>query len=472
MQETSGAASSTFATQVFLLLAAALLGLGGSARAGTEGLSSTFYGSGAGSTQYYGVGADNLSNTFIGESAGFDNTTGFANTFVGRRAGHLNVTANGNTAVGYDAGHYTTNERNSFFGYLAGYTNSTGYYNTYVGSEAGYSGTTGQFNAMLGIISGYSNTTGSFNTYLGSQAGQNNVSGSNNVFIGNAAGYTETGSNRLYIDNCMNGNPCTPPFIYGEFDNHLLKINGVLHVAADGATNSQLHFSLNNLDVGGWLTSVLDNNFFMSSGARYAGGQWYQRSSDGQSVIQGSGSLGYRIFTSSGHPAGTTFSPIARLHIDYNGQFGINTAPFGGHEIHTATGAYEAGGTWVNGSSRDYKHDIRELSGGEAAAVVAVLNPVKFRYNGDDDQQHVGFIAEDVPELVAMKDRRGLSPMDILAVLTKVVQEERERIAAQEQKLQAERSSRESLEERLQRLAAEVAQLRTRTQEASNEQQP
>jgi hypothetical protein len=35
----------------------------------------------------------------------------------------------------------------------------------------------------------------------------------------------------------------------------------------------------------------------------------------------------------------------------------------------------------------------------------------------------VGFIAEDVPDLVSTKDRKGLSPMDIVAVLTKVVQE-------------------------------------------------
>jgi hypothetical protein len=41
----------------------------------------------------------------------------------------------------------------------------------------------------------------------------------------------------------------------------------------------------------------------------------------------------------------------------------------------------------------------------------------------DKDEKHVGFIAEDVPELVAMKDRKSLSPMDIVAVLTKVVQE-------------------------------------------------
>lgn len=35
----------------------------------------------------------------------------------------------------------------------------------------------------------------------------------------------------------------------------------------------------------------------------------------------------------------------------------------------------------------------------------------------------MGFIAEDVPALVATRERKGLSAMDIVAVLTKVVQE-------------------------------------------------
>ena len=48
---------------------------------------------------------------------------------------------------------------------------------------------------------------------------------------------------------------------------------------------------------------------------------------------------------------------------------------------------------------------------------------MKYSYKADKDERHVGFIAEDVPDLVASKDRKSLSPMDITAVLTKVVQE-------------------------------------------------
>jgi len=37
------------------------------------------------------------------------------------------------------------------------------------------------------------------------------------------------------------------------------------------------------------------------------------------------------------------------------------------------------------------------------------LNPVTFKYKASEEERHVGFIAEDVPELVATKDRKGMS---------------------------------------------------------------
>ena len=42
----------------------------------------------------------------------------------------------------------------------------------------------------------------------------------------------------------------------------------------------------------------------------------------------------------------------------------------------------------------------------------------------------IGFIAEDVPELVATPDRKGLSAMDMVGVLTKAVQEQQQTIVA------------------------------------------
>ena len=91
-------------------------------------------------------------------------------------------------------------------------------------------------------------------------------------------------------------------------------------------------------------------------------------------------------------------------------------------------GAYCMGGVWVDGSSRAYKDGIVSLTAKEAVEAFKGLEPVKYVYRDDKEEQHIGFIAEDVPELVATKDRKGLSPMDIVAVLTKVVQEQQKTI--------------------------------------------
>jgi len=61
-------------------------------------------------------------------------------------------------------------------------------------------------------------------------------------------------------------------------------------------------------------------------------------------------------------------------------------------------------------------------------------------------KQHVEFIAEDVPELVGTKNRKGLSPMDIVAVLTKVAQEKSQLIEKLERALDAMENRLSALE--------------------------
>ena len=56
------------------------------------------------------------------------------------------------------------------------------------------------------------------------------------------------------------------------------------------------------------------------------------------------------------------------------------------------------------------------------------LRPTKFNYKNDPDDERLGFIAEEVPDLVATKDRRGLNPTEIVGILTKVVQEQQRKI--------------------------------------------
>ncbi len=71
----------------------------------------------------------------------------------------------------------------------------------------------------------------------------------------------------------------------------------------------------------------------------------------------------------------------------------------------------------------------------EALAALAGLEPVRFNYKQDESEVYVGFIAEDVPGLVASEDRSSLSTMDIVAVLTRVVQQQQQKIAELEMRL-------------------------------------
>jgi hypothetical protein len=87
-------------------------------------------------------------------------------------------------------------------------------------------------------------------------------------------------------------------------------------------------------------------------------------------------------------------------------------------------------------SSRELKENIAELSGKEAVEALKNLNPVKFNFKADSvKNRHIGFIAEDVPELVSTSDRKTLSPMDIVAVLTQALKEQQNTISVLAEKV-------------------------------------
>jgi len=92
-------------------------------------------------------------------------------------------------------------------------------------------------------------------------------------------------------------------------------------------------------------------------------------------------------------------------------------------------------GQWQDASSREYKENIHGLSAQEATTALAALEPVKFTYKSDASDECLGFIAEDVPDLVATSSRKTMSSMDVVAVLTKVVQEQQKTIAELQKKV-------------------------------------
>jgi hypothetical protein len=130
---------------------------------------------------------------------------------------------------------------------------------------------------------------------------------------------------------------------------------------------------------------------------------------------------------------------VQRMIITNIGYVGIGTSS-PANPLQMESGArVTAGGVWTDASSREYKQDIEPLPAAAARAALEQLVPVTFAYRADPAERHVGFVAEDVPSLVATADRKGLSPMDIVGVLTRVLQEQQAALA---------------------RLEAEVAELR------------
>ena len=138
-----------------------------------------------------------------------------------------------------------------------------------------------------------------------------------------------------------------------------------------------------------------------------------------------------------GTTANGTTSRAERMRITQNGNVGIGTQT-PKNPLEMASGAHvTAGGVWTNASSRTLKDNISELNADEALSALAELNPVRYNYKSQPGEEYLGFIAEDVPGLVATNARKSLSPMDIVAVLTKVVQQQQKKITELESRLNA-----------------------------------
>ncbi|MBA4372493.1 MAG: hypothetical protein C0402_06480 [Thermodesulfovibrio sp.] len=148
-------------------------------------------------------------------------------------------------------------------------------------------------------------------------------------------------------------------------------------------------------------------------------------------VVRAGGANGFSI-NSFASGTGMTVRPInfqvgssTKMTVASNGNVGIGTtAPASALHVN-GTISYTG---LSNVSSRTYKDNIEAVSAASAMKMVADLAPVSFTYLTDPDTKHMGFIAEDVPAQIATKDRKGVMVTEIIAVLTKVVQEQNKTI--------------------------------------------
>ena len=80
-------------------------------------------------------------------------------------------------------------------------------------------------------------------------------------------------------------------------------------------------------------------------------------------------------------------------------------------------------------SSKELKQDIIQLSTEEAYNLIEDLEPVKFAFKDDaTKKENIGFIAEDVPDIISSDDHKSVRYLEIISALTKVVKEQEKRI--------------------------------------------
>jgi hypothetical protein len=93
-------------------------------------------------------------------------------------------------------------------------------------------------------------------------------------------------------------------------------------------------------------------------------------------------------------------------------------------------------------SSREIKQDIISLSDDEAISMLNDLNPVKYDLKtGKNFRQNLGFIAEEMPDGLRSEDRKTISPLEIIPVLTKMIQLQQQAINSLQEDLRSLKAS-------------------------------
>ena len=72
----------------------------------------------------------------------------------------------------------------------------------------------------------------------------------------------------------------------------------------------------------------------------------------------------------------------------------------------------------------------------QAYSILNELKTVKFAFKDDSSKkENIGFIAEDVPDIVSSKDHKQIRYIEIISVLTKIVKEQDKKIRELERKI-------------------------------------
>ena len=151
-----------------------------------------------------------------------------------------------------------------------------------------------------------------------------------------------------------------------------------------------------------------------------------------------------------------------RMILDNEGFLGLGVANPANPIQHSNGAVLTAGGTWQSASSRATKRDIRTLEVADALAALQGLDPVRFYYKAEPGDEYLGFVAEDVPDLVATADHQRLGPLDIVAVLTKVVQQQQAAMTEQQAVINRQLTAMDQQQTAMSRQQATIDELASR----------
>jgi hypothetical protein len=385
------------------------------------------------SNTYQGQGA--LSNftsggneTAFGSAALTYNTTGTDNTALGTYAMLVNTTGGYNTAVGSNALYNNNGDENCAIGVYALFSNTTGSYNTATGLGALEYNTTGAYNTANGANALVGNATGSFNTAVGwnalslnngnyntatgayalwSIAGDANTATGYQALYNNEGGYNTAVGEEAAFSNVTG----TDNAVLGQFalySNTTGLSNTAVGEAAmyynNGSNNTAVGYSAINKNTTGGNNTALGNNALYSN-------------TTGSNNIAIGVSAGTSLTTGSNNIDIGNNGVAGEAKTIRVGKSGTQTSTF----IAGISGTTVAGGVGViigsTGklgtvvSSARFKEAIKPMD--KTSEAILALKPVTFRYKKELDPDGIpqfGLVAEDVekvnPDLVA-RDEQG-----------------------------------------------------------------
>jgi hypothetical protein len=185
--------------------------------------------------------------------------------------------------------------------------------------------------------------------------------------------------------------------------------------------NSAINFARGDGETGGFITFAVNN------GTDQMMLNQYGLELEGNLTVKGKISCGGKI---------AIFSPYFQRYISARGS--------GTQAVTTEAEVpkYQEEFTIQMSCSREFKENISDLTALEAMTTLQNLTPVKYDYKGDKTfRQNLGFIAEDMPDILASHDRKTISPFEVVPVLTRVAKEQQRIIAELQERVRTLQSN-------------------------------